>query len=131
GVMLMPHRAVFRDARWPTAIRRQRGLFRMARGLRQRLGASSVANPPAKLGVLGALAGNAARVTAVPISVAGQTGANGANTLLDACVGCGDCATGCNHNAKDSLDLNLLRLAHDAGARIVSGATVLRVEKLG
>src|SRR2546425_654014 len=81
--------------------------------------------------VLHALAGSTARARAVPITVAARAGANGGNTLLDACVGCGDCATGCNHNAKDSLDLNLLRLAHDAGARIVSGATVLRVEKLG
>src|SRR2546423_1638943 len=40
---------------------------------------------------------------------------------------CGDCATGCNNGAKDSLDLNLLALAERAGARIITGATVLRL----
>ena len=32
-----------------------------------------------------------------------------AGVALDECIRCGDCATGCNHGAKDSLDVNLLR----------------------
>ena len=50
-----------------------------------------------------------------------------ARVALDECVRCGDCATGCNHGAKDSLDVNLLRTAERAGAHIYTGATVLRL----
>jgi len=46
-----------------------------------------------------------------------------ARVALDECVRCGDCATGCNHGAKDSLDVNLLRTAERAGAHIYTGAT--------
>jgi len=46
---------------------------------------------------------------------------------LQRCIACGDCATGCNHGAKQSLDTNLLLQAWQRGARLVSGAAVLRV----
>ena len=52
-----------------------------------------------------------------------------AHVALDECLRCGDCATGCNHGAKDSLDVNLLRTAERAGARIYTGATVLRLAR--
>ena len=45
------------------------------------------------------------------------------------CKRCGDCATGCNHDAKNSLDTNLLARARKARARIFTGATVLRIER--
>lgn len=48
---------------------------------------------------------------------------------LAACRLCGDCATGCNHGAKESLDTNLLVSARRRGARIYCGATVLRVQR--
>ena len=52
-----------------------------------------------------------------------------ANVALDACVLCGNCVTGCNHNSKNSLDVNLLRIAHLQGAEIYTGATVMKLEK--
>ena len=48
---------------------------------------------------------------------------------LDRCIACGDCATGCNHGAKQSLDTNLLVQAWQNRVEIVTGATVLRVER--
>lgn len=48
---------------------------------------------------------------------------------LSACRLCGDCATGCNHGAKESLDTNLLVTARLRGAHIYCGATVLRVQR--
>ena len=54
---------------------------------------------------------------------------NGAGVTLNECTLCGDCATGCNHGAKDSLDVNLLVKAWRRGAKIYTGATVLRIER--
>ncbi|TAH11977.1 MAG: FAD-binding protein [Curvibacter sp.] len=45
----------------------------------------------------------------------------------DACVGCGDCCSGCNHNAKLSLDKTYLPRAAQAGARMYTGVSVLYV----
>ncbi len=40
------------------------------------------------------------------------------------CIACGDCATGCNHEAKMSLDTGLLLQAWRQGAELVCGASV-------
>jgi len=67
---------------------------------------------------------------AAPITVALTEGRRSdAGVALVKCLRCGDCATGCNHGAKDSLDVNLLRTAEQAGAQIYTGATVLRLEQ--
>jgi choline dehydrogenase-like flavoprotein len=46
------------------------------------------------------------------------------------CVGCGDCMTGCNFAAKNTLPMNYLPLARRGGAEIFTGAEVEWVEKL-
>lgn len=66
-------------------------------------------------------------VQPAPLTVAMTDKVNSAGIRLDACRQCGDCATGCNYNAKESLDTNLLVKAQRQGARIYTGATVLRV----
>lgn len=75
--------------------------------------------------------GPKAQFKAVPISVAMASGPNSAGVAMDACIQCGDCATGCNHNAKLSLDSNLLVKARVQGAEIYTGATVLKLEPAG
>ena len=37
-----------------------------------------------------------------------DSGPNNSQVQMSACRLCGDCATGCNFGAKDSLDVNLL-----------------------
>ncbi len=54
---------------------------------------------------------------------------NQAGVYQESCIACGDCATGCNHNAKNSLDTNLLQQARRQGAKIFTGATVLKTER--
>ena len=66
---------------------------------------------------------------AAPITVAMRSRPNAAGIALDACRLCGDCATGCNFNAKDSLDTNLLVMAKRRGAQLFTGATVVRIER--
>jgi cholesterol oxidase len=48
--------------------------------------------------------------------------------LLNTCIGCGDCVSGCNQNAKKSLDTTYLAKAHVAGANMYTGVSVLQVE---
>ncbi|MEZ5726884.1 MAG: GMC family oxidoreductase N-terminal domain-containing protein [Burkholderiaceae bacterium] len=67
---------------------------------------------------------------AAPITVGMVAGdRTAAGVELAPCNGCGDCATGCNFGAKNSLDLNLLASARAAGARIYTGAIVERIER--
>lgn len=80
------------------------------------------------LAALQARMGKDSRFEAVPISIAMATGDNSAGVAMDACIQCGDCATGCNHNAKLSLDTNLLVRARAGGAHLYTGATVLKLE---
>ncbi len=61
------------------------------------------------------------------ITMAMEDKTNAAGVKLDACNLCGDCATGCNHNAKDSLDTNLLVKAQQRGVELYTGATVLKI----
>lgn len=63
------------------------------------------------------------------ITVAMDVSSSSAGVALNKCIRCGDCATGCNHGAKNSLDVNLLVRAHVAGAEIYSGATVLTIRR--
>ena len=47
------------------------------------------------------------------------------------CAQCGDCATGCNVGAKNSLDMNYLPVAWAHGALLFTQAEVERIEKVG
>ncbi len=48
----------------------------------------------------------------------------------NACLGCGECMTGCRHNAKNTLVKNYLYLAEQLGARVHELTTVERVRPL-
>ncbi len=63
------------------------------------------------------------------ITISLQDGPNQAGVFQQRCIACGDCATGCNHNAKNSLDTNLLQQAGHQGAKIFTGATILKTER--
>ncbi|TPK58677.1 MULTISPECIES: GMC oxidoreductase [unclassified Mesorhizobium] len=132
GVMEMPLLEIFREARWPTKIRRDTNLEETGKRLRDWLGAKPIrVTKPflAKSEAIRNLAGGKARPA--HITVASDCHTNHAGVAMSKCRRCGDCATGCNYNAKESLDLNLLRLARQSGVRIVTGATVLRVLRAG
>jgi cholesterol oxidase len=137
GVMEVPAPSVFTSG-WPTALRdisTWASYFDRARDL---VGASiagalntildHVDGEPQKFRSIRNIApGGKFRPAA--ITVAMQNSTSSGNVNLNKCVRCGDCATGCNFGAKNSLDLNLLVRAQQAGAEIFSGATVRSVEK--
>ncbi|MGH6646714.1 MAG: alpha/beta fold hydrolase [Aquabacterium sp.] len=127
GVMEMPTPSVFAQAAWPTALRQDASqLVALSHGLQARLGARPMPADSQRLtkhAALEALSRGSAvsegRFRSVPITVD-----------WSACQRCGDCATGCNHNAKQSLDKTLLNTARHRGATLVTGASVQRVEAL-
>ena len=51
----------------------------------------------------------------------------GAGPARHGCTECGECMTGCRHNAKNTLPKNYLGLAEAGGARVVPEATVTRI----
>jgi cholesterol oxidase len=58
-------------------------------------------------------------------------GLNHAGAEQGACVDCGDCVTGCNYGAKNTVLMNYLPQARGRGAEIYCGTRVARVERRG
>jgi cholesterol oxidase len=54
----------------------------------------------------------------------------GAGPRRTGCIDCGECMTGCRHNAKNTLTKNYLYLAEKAGAQVYPMTTVTSVEQL-
>lgn len=63
-----------------------------------------------------------------PITVTLEdTPSNRAGISQPPCTGCGNCITGCNVGAKNTLAMNLIPAAHSRGVRFYTGARVLTV----
>lgn len=60
----------------------------------------------------------------------GIDGNNRYGVAVKPCINCGDCLTGCNIGAKNSLDKNYLLLARNAGAEVYGGIRVQWIERL-
>jgi len=142
GVMLWPQDEVFQQASWPRAIQHSLPALRaLSATMQVRLGAATAPHQPntiqrqeqglSKFDALARInrSGRAADFQPTPITVAMRDGDLSSDGVkLQACIRCGDCATGCNHGAKISLDTNLLSYAARRGVRLFTGATVLRIE---
>jgi cholesterol oxidase len=151
GVLLPPDRGDFDGARWATwrAVLRRlerggwfehalrdlggvtaRGRRRVVndidrhRGLRARRLDKTIA-----LERLQAAEGSTGKWKLPSITVAMKAGPNQAGVELARCTLCGDCLTGCNVGAKNSLDVGLLHRAQRAGAEIYVGASVISLER--
>ncbi|MBI4874861.1 MAG: GMC family oxidoreductase [Acidobacteria bacterium] len=70
---------------------------------------------------------------AVPLDLAvnfTESGANEHGIQRRPCLGCGDCTTGCNHLSKNTLYMNYLPMARNAGAAIFTQSKVDWIERL-
>lgn len=65
----------------------------------------------------------------LPINVSFESGVNHVGVEQRACVLCGDCVTGCNYGAKNTLAMNYLPDARNHHAEVFTGVRVRRVEK--
>ncbi|MGH9232850.1 MAG: alpha/beta fold hydrolase [Acidimicrobiales bacterium] len=138
GVALRPPDWVFDDERWPTALRGARGsaelgpYFARAEAMLGSTPFPDTWRTPTKLVALGrAAAGVDAAVRRPPINVTFTDGPNAAGVYQRACVLCGDCVTGCNHRAKNTVAENYLPDAVAHGAEVFCEATVRTVARAG
>ena len=129
GVMARPRDAVLQT--WPAAVAAELGQYLAAAENLLGVHAGFANRPGAEPQKLRAFRHLHAGVRPAPITIGLDGGSNSDGVQIGACRRCGDCATGCNHGAKNSLDTNLLVRARNAGARIYTGATVLRIERDG
>lgn len=132
---LRPDPRILQDSAWPEAFRADvDGL--LADGFthaEQMLGAKPYpANAP-PLAKLEALEKSAAKVGGKfyrpPVGITFTEGVNPAGVRQKACTLCGDCATGCNAGAKNTVLMNYLPDAHRHGARIFTQVAVHHVKR--
>jgi cholesterol oxidase len=139
GVVIAPRPEVFDDPRWPAAIRTDRGAGLAAAfgHVRTVLGAAPLEPEKAaqfgKYRALRRLAGAipGARVSPAPIAVSRLDGKNAVGVMQQACIDCGNCVTGCNHDAKNTLAMNAIPLAIARGAQFWTGARAIDVLPAG
>jgi cholesterol oxidase len=124
GVALRPPDWVFDDERWPAELRGRGGdvLAPYFERAERMLGSTPFPEEwpqPAKLAALGVAAeGVGATVERPRINVTFEAGVNAAGVYQEACTLCGDCVSGCNHNAKNTVLVNYLPDAVAHGAEI-------------
>lgn len=72
-----------------------------------------------------------ARFGRLPINVTFTARRNAAGVQQQACRLCGDCMSGCNYGAKNTLAMNYLPVARRHGAELFTGVRVTRLERRG
>lgn len=131
GVMSMPDQQVMQDPRWPVKLPDLAPYF--DRALRS-LHSKPHSKPPAKSRVFRQAAGATADLSDVHMVDLAITFERTERTeegvLQAACIDCGECVTGCNYTAKNSLDMNYLPIAQSHGAEIFCCVEVRAIEKL-
>lgn len=135
NVALRADPRLFDDQRWPSGLRRDIGSL-----LEECYGHAEAMLKPTPyddlygtLPKLAALQRSAVELGAScqrpPINVCFTEGINHVGVEQHVCVLCGDCVSGCNHGAKNTLAMNYLPDAHNHGAEIHTQIAVLRLER--
>jgi cholesterol oxidase len=135
NVSIRPDPRVFQDPRWPSALRDEGGR-RIQRGFdlaEEMLGANPFPEdrplPPKTLALKASAAAMGHRFSALPLNVTFIAGYNHAGVRQKACALCGDCVSGCNHGAKNTVLMNYLPDAKRHGAEIFTETSVRWVER--
>lgn len=139
GVMLAPDAGTLEDPAWPAQARSVLTDNAFMDGVGVMLGSrlavqgdTSIENTVTRADVvtekfhaLSALGGKVCGITATPLSIRLSEDEPDQAVATAPCIGCGNCFSGCNFNAKKSLDTNLLAEAGQRGVTIVNGAQTL------
>ena len=133
GVALRPDDRVFADAAWPEAINADGLLdlgFERARAMLRpaRYGDAPILSKYRSLETASAAFGKAP--VAAPVVVSFEETVNPAGVAQAACTLCGDCCSGCNVGAKNTVAMTYLPDAKAHGAEMFTALTVSHVEKL-
>lgn len=136
GVVIKPEERVFDDARWPFVIREDQSLSDGYAAAMDMLRPS--AYPAGKSGYPELAKSKAMQTSAdkmnqpfryTDINVTFKDGVNHVGVEQKKCINCGDCVTGCNHSAKNTLIMNYLPDAVNNGADIFCNINVNHVER--
>jgi cholesterol oxidase len=136
NVAIEPDPEVFDDPIWPQAIRDFRDSGELATRF-ERVRSTLAADKHPRGGALSKVEALEAGQNGVPgadfdlakIAVNFDiTGKNAAGVLQQPCINCGDCVTGCNVGAKNTLDTNYLAIARNNGAHLFTQTEVERIE---
>ncbi|HVV37349.1 MAG TPA: GMC family oxidoreductase [Acidimicrobiales bacterium] len=134
GVAIEPDPRVFDDPRWPAPLRADldglRAGFDRARHMLGSTAYPQERSPLAKTTLLQRSAAALNEPFLLPtINVTFDDRVNAAGVEQPACNGCGDCVSGCNTGAKNTLIMNYLPDAQRWGAKIFTGVDVRWVER--
>jgi cholesterol oxidase len=133
GIAIEPDPAVLEQSPWPSELRggALRPYMDRARSVLRPSRYPESWPVPAKLAALQ----RAAAATTLPFSRApvnvhfGPDGVTSSGVFQKACIGCGDCVTGCNFDAKNTLPYTYLPLAKQRGAHIFTQCEVLTIAR--
>jgi cholesterol oxidase len=134
GVALEPSPDVFAGARWPQAIRDDQSTlladgFARARAMLDPTPYPDHAPALPKLAALARAADAVGRACVrPPINVAFEARINAGGVAQAPCTLCGDCVSGCNYNAKTTVDMTFLPDAKAHGAELYTEVTVRWIE---
>src|SRR3984957_4019151 len=134
SVALEPSDAIFADQRWPAALRDHpevlRPFMQAAKGM---LGSNpypqSWPELPKLLALERAAAGLGRTVVRPDLNVTFTDGPNTVGVRQNACTLCGDCCSGCNYGAKNTVLMNYLPDAYAHGAHIFTEVGVQSVRR--
>jgi cholesterol oxidase len=134
SVALEPSDAIFSDQRWPAALRDHpevlRPFMQAAKGM---LGSNPYPQSWPELPKLRALeraaAGLGRAVVRPDLNVTFTDGPNSVGVRQNACTLCGDCCSGCNYGAKNTVLMNYLPDAYAHGAHIFTEVGVQSVRR--
>jgi cholesterol oxidase len=141
NVALEPDDSVFADQRWPAELRDHPAELKpFMQAAKAMLGSNPYPPDWPELPKLAALEraargirrgpdGAAVTVTRPDINVTFKPGPNAAGIHQEACVLCGDCCSGCNYGAKNTVLMNYLPDAHAHGAHIFTEVGVRSVQR--
>jgi cholesterol oxidase len=140
AVVLEPDEYVFQQAAWPEELRVKRTLApyyeRARRMLSPQATPADRLTPKLRHHMATAARLNAERVWdaeayEAPLAITFGARTNDQGVRQHGCVQCGDCATGCNVGAKNSLDMNYLPLAWTGGVLMFTQTDVTKIRKVG
>lgn len=136
NVALEPETRVFENSAWPRALRDDitKGLKQGFERANQMLGVTPYPDDAPNLLKHAALKKSGegmdtCRMYRPPISVTFKDGVNPAGLSQKACTLCGDCVSGCNVTAKNTVLMNYLPDAVHHGAEIFTSVSVRRIVK--
>ena len=135
NVALEPDDSIFSDDRWPRPLRNDPGVLRpFMQAARHMLGSNPYPRTWPDLPKLEALTrvadGLGREVSRPDINVTFVDGPNAVGVRQNACALCGDCCSGCNYGAKNTVLMNYLPDAHWHGAHIFTEVAVRSVQRL-